>query len=172
MQGDPIFNRDFPTWRGIALFVFYIWSLGINTHHYERHNISHRTILENTQTKYPTSTNLYKFAGFFSAILVVVFTLYVLDIADIIKLQINPQILPIFVWIPFIVLLVNPISIFYFRSRDYLFKLLFKILISFAIPATYPIAYGTDQFTSLFVPIRDGLFTICYYARDNFTTSN
>lgn len=141
-------------------------------HHYQKYNISHRTILENTQTKYPTSINMYIFAGFFTALFVIVFTLYVLDISDIIYLAINPQLLPIFVWIPFVVYFFNPISIFYIRSRDYVFKSLFKILISFAIPITFPIAYGTDQFTSLFLPFRGVVFTICYYSRGDFTSSS
>lgn len=169
VQTGSIFNTDFPIWRGIALFIAYAWVIGVNMHHYEKYNISHRAILENTQTKYPTSTGMYIFAGFFTALLIVVFTLYVLDISDTIELAINPQILPVFVWIPFLVYFFNPISIFYFRSRDYVLKLLFKILISFAIPITFPIAYGTDQFTSLFLPFRGIVYAICYYSRGEFT---
>ena len=45
VQTDPIFNVDFGTWRGSALFILYIWSLGVNLRHFEKHNISHRTIL-------------------------------------------------------------------------------------------------------------------------------
>ena len=32
IETDPVFNRDFPTWRGIAFFIFYIWILGFNTY--------------------------------------------------------------------------------------------------------------------------------------------
>jgi len=32
IETDPIFNRDFPTWRGIALFIIYIWILGLNVY--------------------------------------------------------------------------------------------------------------------------------------------
>ena len=34
IETDPIFNRDFPTWRGIAFFIFYIWILGFNTYQF------------------------------------------------------------------------------------------------------------------------------------------
>jgi len=30
VETNPIFNRDFPTWRGIAFVIFYIWVIGIN----------------------------------------------------------------------------------------------------------------------------------------------
>lgn len=35
VETDPIFNRDFPTWRGIALIIFYIWTQGANLYVYE-----------------------------------------------------------------------------------------------------------------------------------------
>jgi len=84
----------------------------------------------------------------------------------------NPQILPVFVWLPFIAFLVNPISIFYYKSITYVYKLLLKCIISFAILVTYPIVYATDQFLSLLTPIRDTFHTICYYAHFDRTVDN
>lgn len=34
VQTNTIFNYDFPIWRGIGLFIIYIWILGINLHHW------------------------------------------------------------------------------------------------------------------------------------------
>lgn len=31
---DPIFNTDFPTWRGISLFIIYSYLIGVNLHHF------------------------------------------------------------------------------------------------------------------------------------------
>ena len=50
-----------------------------------------------------------------------------------------------------------------------MFKYLWKSLISFAIPITYPIVYTTDQFLSLLTPIKDTFQTICYYSHFNST---
>ena len=164
MQTDSIFNSDFPVWRGITLFIIYIWMLGINFHEWGKYNISYRNILENHDTKYPKSSSFFKVAGLFSVILIIIFTLYALDLGDLIKLAINPQYLPLFIWIPFILFLINPISIFYFKTRKYISKLLWQCLISWVIPITYPIVFATDQFVSLFVPLQNAAFTVCYYA--------
>lgn len=34
IETDPTFNRDFPTWRGIAFFIFYIWILGFDVYNF------------------------------------------------------------------------------------------------------------------------------------------
>ena len=34
IETSPAFNRDFPTWRGIAFFIFYIWILGFDTYQF------------------------------------------------------------------------------------------------------------------------------------------
>lgn len=86
MQTTPIFNQDFATWRGIALFIIYVWVLGVNLHHYEKFNVNHRNIMENDSTNYPVSTGLFKIAGFFSTLLVALFVLYALDVGDLISL--------------------------------------------------------------------------------------
>jgi hypothetical protein len=30
VENNSIFARDFPTWRGIAIFILYVWVLGFN----------------------------------------------------------------------------------------------------------------------------------------------
>lgn len=46
VQQDPIFNRDFPIWRGIAFVILYIWILGYNINFYEKFKISYHIILD------------------------------------------------------------------------------------------------------------------------------
>lgn len=58
----------------------------------------------------------------------------------------------------------------YYKSRTYIFKILFKSLISWVIPVTYAIVYTTDQFVSLFTPFQDTVYTICFYC--NFKNIN
>lgn len=78
LEKDPIFNKDFSHWRGIAFIIFYIWSLGINMYFYEKYNINHRVVLENNYTMYPTSVGIFRFASVFSVLFVVFFSLYAL----------------------------------------------------------------------------------------------
>jgi len=54
----------------------------------------------------------------------------------------------------------------------YVYKLLLKCLISFAILITYPIIYATDQFLSLITPMGDFFHTICYYVHFQGTIDN
>jgi hypothetical protein len=30
IEDDSRFSKDFPTWRGIAIFIWYVWILGLN----------------------------------------------------------------------------------------------------------------------------------------------
>lgn len=128
--------------------------------------------MENHQTKYPTSTSYYKTAGFFSAIIIVLFTLYVLSISNVITLKLSPQLLPIFIWVPMILFMINPISIFIRRSRDYIIKSFVDMILSFIIPVTFVITFNTDQLLSILVPIRDFMYTICYYSHFSLPTAN
>lgn len=173
VQTDPIFNNDFPVWRGVTLWIIYMWVMGINLHHYEKFNVNHRVILENRSTRYPKSTTVFKSAGLLSTILVIVFTLYTLDVANVISIgSFNPQFLPLFVWVPLVLVLFNPIALFYYRNRDYVFHMLWLCTISWCIPVTYPIVYTTDQFLSVLTSIQDTAYTICYYISFNNSNGN
>lgn len=67
-------------------------------------------------------------------------------------------------WGVFFLFMFNPIPNLYYKARGYSFKLFFQILISFFIPITFPIIWGSDQFVSLFIPAEDLMKTICYYS--------
>ena len=84
--------------------------------------------------------------------------------------KLSPQLLVLFVWVPFIFFMINPIHLFYFKARGYTFKLLLKMIASFIVPITFPIIWGTDQLVSLFIPIQDLIETICYFSTSTFST--
>lgn len=81
-----------------------------------------------------------------------------------------PQLLAIFVWVPFILIMINPFHLVYYRTRGYTYKLLLKIIASFFIPITFPIIWGTDQLVSLFTPFQDLIETVCYYSTINIVS--
>lgn len=80
------------------------------------------------------------------------------------------QYFPLFVWVPFILIMLNPISLFFYRARGYTFRLALKVLFSLFIPITFPIIWATDQLVSLFVIFDDLTYTVCYYSRFQIPT--
>lgn len=55
VETNTVFSRDFPTWRGIGIFILYIWVLGFNLYCFERYKISHRLIFKFNDHHYSTS---------------------------------------------------------------------------------------------------------------------
>lgn len=84
LQSNTVFNKDFTLWRGIAIFIFYIWVLGADFSYFEKYKVSLRIILRNNYPEYTISSDLFKIAGVFSIIFIIVFTIYSLQIAGII----------------------------------------------------------------------------------------
>jgi hypothetical protein len=56
LTADPVFNRDFPVWRGISYFIIYMWVLAINVYMFERHHINYRLVFKFTDYHASTST--------------------------------------------------------------------------------------------------------------------
>lgn len=167
---DPIFNRDFPTWRGIAYIIFYLWILGLNVHIFENFSISHRNILDFNEHHYETSTGIFKITGFLSTVFAGMFTLYALTIADIVTLgALPPRYLALIVWGFFIAFVFNPFPIFYYKSRIWTIKILLRIIVSPLVGAPFVIVWATDQLLSLITPFEDLAYTICYYTSLDFT---
>jgi hypothetical protein len=79
------FARDFPTWRGVAIFILYIWILGFDVYMFEKYKISHRLIFQFNDHHYSTSSSIFKIAGFFTAIFMILFLIYLLFITNIVS---------------------------------------------------------------------------------------
>ena len=78
LNANTVFNKDFSLWRGISIFIFYIWVLGIDFGYFEKYKINHRIIFKNNYIKYPLSTDLFSIAVFFSIIFFIVLSNYAL----------------------------------------------------------------------------------------------
>ena len=118
---------------------------------------------------YSTPTQIFKVAGFFSTFWLIMFTIYVLEIAHIVTLErIGFQYMVTFVWGLFFLFLLNPIPIFYWKSRLYAFKLALISIVSPFRGVTFPVIWMTDQVISLVTPLKDFGYTVCYYQHINF----
>jgi hypothetical protein len=126
------FSRDFPTWRGIAIFILYIWILGFDVYCFERYKISHRLIFQFNDHHYSTSSSVFKIAGFFTSLFMVVFLIYLLMIANIIKNNSNfrSEYLVLIVWLALGIYIIIPLPIFNYEGRLYALKLTLRCLVS------------------------------------------
>lgn len=126
------FSRDFPTWRGIAIFILYIWLLGFDVYCFEKYKISHRLIFKFNDHHYSTSSSVFKIAGFFTVIFMVLFLIYLLFVARIIKESPNfrSEYLVLFVWVLLGTYLFMPFPIFNYEGRLYALKLILRSILS------------------------------------------
>ncbi len=83
LQTNTIFNLDFILWRGMGIFIFYIWALGVDLSYFEKYKVSFRIIFKDNYPEHPISTDLFRVAGIFSIIFIITFTIYSLQIAGI-----------------------------------------------------------------------------------------
>ncbi len=86
-----VFSRDFPTWRGIAIFILYIWVLGFDVYFFEKYKISHRLILKFDDHHYSPSSYYFKIAGILTSIFMLTFLFYLLQISGVIKQKAFPE---------------------------------------------------------------------------------
>lgn len=78
VENDSVFARDFPVWRGSAIFILYIWVLGFNVYCYETYKISHRLIFKYNDHLYSSHRYLFRLAGFFTTVFLVMFLFYLM----------------------------------------------------------------------------------------------
>jgi hypothetical protein len=55
IENNSVFARDFPTWRGVAIYILYIWVLGFDLYCFETYKISHRLTFHFNDHHYSTS---------------------------------------------------------------------------------------------------------------------
>lgn len=169
LDKNTIFNKDFTLWRGISIFIFYIWVLGVDFSFFEKYKISHRIIFKNNYPEYPTSIALFKIAGIFSILFITTFTIYSLQIAGLLEIGVvYSQWLPLFVWGPFLIFLFNPLPVLYPYGRLFFFKLIFNAIASVVIVVDFPKIFVTAQAISLVNVFQDLFYAVCFYTTLSF----
>lgn len=153
VETDPIFKRDFPTWRGIAIIILYMWIMGLNVYYYQEYKISHFLALNFTEHRWLTAIRIFKLSGVFSTMYVILFSIYVLNLSEVINLHsFSPKYLVLIIWVAFIMFIVNPFPFMYHKTRRYIFKNFVKIPSSLCVGVTFITGFIVSQFMSLVVP--------------------
>jgi hypothetical protein len=164
LQNNFKFARDFPTWRGIAMLIFYLWILAFNVYMFEEYKITHRTIFMFDDQHYSSSFSMFKVAGFHTSLYLICFFLYIIKFTNIFTFGgFNEAYFALLNWGIFILLIFLPFPIFNLKGRIFAFKLIFKSMLSPLLGVTFPIIWLTNQVVSLITPLKDFAYTICFY---------
>lgn len=160
------FSRDFPTWRGIAIWIFYVWIIGWNVHMYSKFRIRYRELFKVRPDYYPRYVNIYKVAGFFSSLYIILFLFYILDMTNIYDIPgFGEEYFALIIWGMFAGFLFLPLPILFSKGRFFFFNLIVKMIVSPFTGMTFAISWFTNQGMSMTVPLRDLHYTVCYYTQ-------
>lgn len=162
---NSIFTRDFPVWRGISFFIIYMWILAIDVYMFERHHISHKLIFKFNDYHASTYTEAFYRASIFSAVYLVLFLLYVIQLIYGEFFLNCREYLGGVVWIMLIFYVIVPLKIFNWKGRLFMWKMLGLSFISICNGAEFPVIWTTDQIISLVSPFKDLAYTFCYYTQ-------
>lgn len=169
ISNESQFSRDFPTWRGIAIWIWYVWILGFDIWMFDRYKIRYREIFKIAPNHYPQAVNIYRIAGLHSTVFVTLFLFYVLDITDIYKIPgFTEEYFAGISWLLFIGFLCLPIPAFSNKGRYFVFTLIYDSITSPFRGVAFPVIWMTDQAVSMAVPLKDLEYTICYYTELDF----
>lgn len=81
---NETFKRDFPMWRGVSYIIMYMWVMAFNTVIFEKYKVNYQLILNFSKLS-STSAFILSYASVFTLIFMLVFLIYVMDIAGIVS---------------------------------------------------------------------------------------
>ena len=172
LTSDNKFSRDFPVWRGIAIFIFYVWILGFDIYMYEEYKITHKLIFKFNDHHYSKAIEIFKFAGLHTSIFLILFLLYILDLTGIYNISFRQEYFSMISWGVFLLTLLVPLPIFNYKGRIFALKLIFEAILSPCKGVSFPIVWMTDQAVSMAVPLKDFSYAICYFTEIDFNKND
>lgn len=160
----------FPMFRGIGLFIFYLWGMAWNVLVFNKFRISYRRILEYGH-HYSTAFIIMKRAAFFTLLFFSMLMLYFIG-ASYNTSRGNSERFPV-EYTPFVVWIVYMGYIFFPNrevfnpeGRKYFYKVLVAVIKSPCSRVNFLISWVTDQSVSFVIPIKDLGYTICFFTSD------
>ena len=168
---DDQFNHIFRIYRGLALFIIYIWLLGWNVYGWTKYHINYRNIFR-FNYHYSTLSEILKRAASFTTIVLLTFLWYVLIREE--KSVYNvfffyqKEFCPLIGWCIFLIYMFYPNKKhFNGEGRFYMFRIFKNMLVS-CFFVDFTLSWATDQVVSFVIPLRDLEYTICYYVNRSF----
>ncbi|OCT82815.1 xenotropic and polytropic retrovirus receptor 1 homolog [Xenopus laevis] len=147
-------------YRGGFLLIEFLFLLGINTYGWRQAGVNHVLIFELNPRNNLSHQHLFEIAGFLGILWC--FSLF----SCIFGLRINLQmhLNPLILYGLMLLFLVNPTKTFYYKSRFWLLKLLFRVFTAPFHKVGFADFWLADQLNSLAVILMDLEFMICFYS--------
>uniref|UniRef100_A0A8C5R555 Xenotropic and polytropic retrovirus receptor 1 n=1 Tax=Leptobrachium leishanense TaxID=445787 RepID=A0A8C5R555_9ANUR len=147
-------------YRGGFLLVEFLFLLGINTYGWRQAGVNHVLIFELNPRNNLSHQHLFEIAGFLGMLWGVSLLACIFWSNIHVYMQVNPLMLYGFM----LLFLVNPTKTFYYKSRFWLLKLLFRVFTAPFHKVGFADFWLADQLNSLAVILMDLEFMICYYS--------
>uniref|UniRef100_A0A6I8SS68 Xenotropic and polytropic retrovirus receptor 1 homolog n=1 Tax=Xenopus tropicalis TaxID=8364 RepID=A0A6I8SS68_XENTR len=147
-------------YRGGFLLIEFLFLLGINTYGWRQAGVNHVLIFELNPRNNLSHQHLFEIAGFLGILWC--FSLFSCIFGLWINLQMHLN--PLILYGLMLLFLVNPTKTFYYKSRFWLLKLLFRVFTAPFHKVGFADFWLADQLNSLAVILMDLEFMICFYS--------
>ncbi|CAD8047111.1 unnamed protein product [Paramecium sonneborni] len=169
-ENELLFSPIFPSIRGGGLLLIYYWLLTLNQYIWIKYQINYKLYL-GFNHHFSTLPEVIKRVSFLSTIFLLLFLITCIQVEEIAFKDYKNiiKLLPLLYWIIFLgYLLIPTIKKLNGQGRRWMYRMLKGALFTHFLCYDGRYTFVLDQFVSLFSPIRDLEYTICYYSIDLF----
>ncbi|KAK3566201.1 hypothetical protein QTP86_028910, partial [Hemibagrus guttatus] len=147
-------------YRGSFLLIQFLFLLGINTYGWRQAGVNHVLIFELNPRNNLSHQHLFEIAGFLGGLWCVSILLCLYADSTGLPMQANPLILYGLMFL----FLINPFKTFYYKSRFWLLKLLFRVFTAPFHRVEFADFWLADQLNSLVIVLMDLEYLVCFYS--------
>ncbi|XP_026525020.1 xenotropic and polytropic retrovirus receptor 1 [Notechis scutatus] len=147
-------------YRGGFLLIEFLFLLGINTYGWRQAGVNHVLIFELNPRSNLSHQHLFEIAGFLGMLWCLSLLACIYGDSTAFPMHANPLILYGFM----LLFLINPTKTFYYKSRFWLLKLLFRVFTAPFHKVGFADFWLADQLNSLAVILMDLEYMICFYS--------
>lgn len=147
-------------YRGGFLLIEFLFLLGINTYGWRQAGVNHVLIFELNPRNNLSHQHLFEIAGFLGILWCLSLLACFFAPISIIPIYVYPLALYGFM----VFFLINPTKTFYYKSRFWLLKLLFRVFTAPFHKVGFADFWLADQLNSLSVILMDLEYMICFYS--------
>uniref|UniRef100_A0A8C6F6Y1 Solute carrier family 53 member 1 n=1 Tax=Monodon monoceros TaxID=40151 RepID=A0A8C6F6Y1_MONMO len=147
-------------YRGGFLLIEFLFLLGINTYGWRQAGVNHVLIFELNPRSNLSHQHLFEIAGFLGILWCLSLLACFFAPVSVIPTYVYPLVLYGFMFF----FLINPTKTFYYKSRFWLLKLLFRVFTAPFHKVGFADFWLADQLNSLSVILMDLEYMICFYS--------
>lgn len=168
-NSDKVFNKIFPCFRGMALFLTYYWFLSLDLAAWNYFNIDYKLYL-GFNYHFSTVSEVLGRVSVFTAIYLVIFVWYCIAVEESLgdlsyTLHfVDVRYMPLIIWLIMIIYVFYPTTKYFNpEGRNWMYRMFKGALWGHFVKYESRFTFFTDQFTSMITGMRDVDYTFCYY---------